>query len=139
MTTNTLEALGLPVFAAPQPAPSSAPFWQATAEGKLLIKRCDACGKNHFYPRPLCPFCASDRTSWIEASGKGRIYTLTTVRKWEVKAAIAFIELDEGPRVQALVADQDPQSLQIGDTVMAQFAQAEDNFRVLVFTRIDRG
>lgn len=135
MTTTHIESLGLPVFPAPKPAPSSAPFWEATASGKLLIKRCDACGKNYFYPRPLCPFCASDRTVWVEASGRGEIYTLTTMKKLQPKAAIAFVQLEEGPRMQALVADPDPAALRIGDKVVARFAPAEDDFKVVVFTR----
>ena len=31
------------------------PFWDATAEGKLLIKKCTACGEPHFYPRTHSP------------------------------------------------------------------------------------
>lgn len=135
MTTITLESLELPVFPGPKPTPDSAPFWEGTAAGKLLIKRCDACGKFHYYPRPLCPFCASDRTVWTEASGRGHIYTLTYLKKWDVKAAIAFVELEEGPRVQALVADANPASLRIDEKVVARFAPAENNFNVLVFIR----
>lgn len=135
MTTTSLEFLGLPVFAQPQATPSNAAFWEGTAAGKLLLKRCDACGKTHFYPRPLCPFCFSDRTVWVEASGRGEIYTLTTVKKWEVKAAIAFVELEEGPRIQALVAHEDPAALRIGDPVVARFAEAENGFRVVIFAR----
>lgn len=135
MTTNTLESLGLPVFPGPKPTPDSAPFWEGTAAGKLLIKHCDACGKSHYYPRPFCPFCMSDRTVWIEVSGRGHIYTLTYLNKWDVKAAIAFVELEEGLRIQALVADADPASLRIDDKVVVRFAPAEGNFNVLVFIR----
>lgn len=135
ITTSALESLGLPVFTGPKPTPDSAPFWEGTAAGKLLIKRCESCGKLHYYPRPLCPFCASDKTTWIEASGRGHIYTLTHMKKWEVKAAIAFVELEEGLRVQALVAHSDPSSLRINDPVQAMFAPAENDFKVLVFVR----
>lgn len=135
MTSTTLESLALPVFPAPPTSPANAPFWEATAAGKLLIKRCEACGKSYFYPRPLCPFCASERTAWVQASGRGEIYTLTTVKKWDVKAAIAFVQLEEGPRVQALVADADPASLRIGDKVVAQFVPAENDLKVFIFTR----
>lgn len=135
MTTTALQSLGLPVFSAPMATPANAPFWEATGAGKLLLKRCEVCGKTHFYPRPLCPFCASDRTTWFEASGRGEIYTLTTVKKWDVKAAIAFVQLEEGPKLQALVVHDDPAALRIGDRVVAQFVEAEDGFKVFVFTR----
>jgi uncharacterized OB-fold protein len=60
---------------APQPNLETQAFWDAAAEGKLLIKKCNACGEVHFYPRALCPFCFSDQTVWQEASGQGTVYT----------------------------------------------------------------
>ena len=60
------------------PAPSvsmeTQAYWDAAAKGKLLIKKCTACGQLHHYPRVLCPFCFSDKTEWVEASGKGTIF-----------------------------------------------------------------
>ena len=65
----------------PPPAnPETRPFWDAAAQGKLLIKRCTACGEAHYYPRTICPFCFSDKTEWVEASGKGTIYTFSVMR-----------------------------------------------------------
>ena len=46
-------------------------FWDAAREGGFLIPICTACGKTHWYPRAICPFCASDKVEWREASGKG--------------------------------------------------------------------
>jgi len=43
-------------IAAPPINPETQPFWDATAHGKLLYKKCAACGEPHFYPRPHCPF-----------------------------------------------------------------------------------
>ena len=40
---------------APEANPETKPFWDAAAEGKLLIKRCRACGEAHYYPRTLWP------------------------------------------------------------------------------------
>ena len=42
--------------------PEMKPFWQAAAEGKLLVKRCLDCNQSHYYPRALCPYCQSERT-----------------------------------------------------------------------------
>jgi uncharacterized protein len=47
---------------APSVNPETKPYWDAAAEGKLLIKKCTACGELHFYPRAHCPFCFSDET-----------------------------------------------------------------------------
>ena len=61
--------------------PESKPYWDAAEKGKLLYKFCTACKKPHFYPRTLCPFCFSDKTEWKEASGKGVIYSHSTMRR----------------------------------------------------------
>jgi hypothetical protein len=47
---------------APQPNLETQAFWDAAAEGKLLIKKCNSCGEVHFYPRANCPFCFSGDT-----------------------------------------------------------------------------
>ena len=56
---------------APAITPETRPFWDAAEEGRLLIKRCTACGQAHHYPRSICPFCLTDRTEWMPVSGGG--------------------------------------------------------------------
>ena len=56
-------------------------FWDATAEGKLLLPRCNACQTVIWYPRPFCPECSSSDISWFEASGNGTIYSYTINRR----------------------------------------------------------
>ena len=59
------------------PAPSVSiegrSFWAAAAEGRLMLKGCEGCGRLHWYPRAICPFCFADATLWRAASGKGTI------------------------------------------------------------------
>ena len=56
-------------YPTPQGNPETKHFWEQTVEGKLLIKRCTACGEAHYFPRSICPFCFSDQTVWEESSG----------------------------------------------------------------------
>lgn len=133
MNTNIPE---LPRLPGPTPSPDSLPFWQGTADGRLMIKRCRGCGQAHFYPRPICPFCMSADTEWVAASGRGQIYTFTPQRKADVPSAIAFVELEEGPRLLALVVDSDPASLAIGQAVRARFTPSLNEHPVLVFERV---
>ena len=63
-------AASAPKIPAPNSTPETAPFWEAAAKGKLLVKHCTACGRAHHYPRPHCPFCGSDRTEWKESAGR---------------------------------------------------------------------
>ena len=73
------------VMTRPIPAPAvtieSKPFWDAAAEGRFLIKRCNDCGQAHWFPRALCPFCFSDKTVWEESPGEGVIYSYSVMRR----------------------------------------------------------
>ena len=41
---------------APEVTPETQRFWEAAAEGKLLLKRCLDTGQCFYYPRALSPF-----------------------------------------------------------------------------------
>lgn len=113
---------------APAVSPETEEFWAATAEGKLLLRRCDDCGTVIWYPRSHCPACASFRTSWVEASGRATVYTFTVVHRSMVEGfrdalpyVIAYVELEEGPRVLTNIVDCDPESVEIGMPVSVVF------------------
>lgn len=57
------------------------PWWQAAAEHRLVVQRCTACGHTRLPPSPVCPECRSDASDWQELSGRGEIYTYTTVHR----------------------------------------------------------
>jgi uncharacterized OB-fold protein len=118
----------------PAPAPFVLPevkqFWDATAEGRLLLPRCVECAAVIWYPRPFCPQCASTRVEWIEASGHGTVYSFTVNRRGVADLpayrdagvyVLAYVELDEGPRVMTNVVDCDPDGVRIGQRVEVVF------------------
>ena len=108
------------------------PYFDAAAQGKLLVKRCAACGKLHFYPRALCPHCFSDRTEWQEASGAGTIYSYSIARG-EKPYAIAYVTLAEGPTMLTNIVDCDFDRLHIGQQVRVAFAATENGPPVPMF------
>jgi uncharacterized protein len=110
---------------APQANPETQPYWDACAAGKLLVKRCRACGEHHYYPRALCPFCFSDDTEWREASGAGTIYSYSVMRRAPVPYAIAYVELAEGPRMMTNIVDCDLDAIEIGQQVRLVFKPSE--------------
>ena len=55
--------------------PEAKPYWDGAREGKLMVPKCKACGKAFLYPRVLCPFCASRDIAWIQASGRGKLFS----------------------------------------------------------------
>jgi 3-hydroxyacyl-CoA dehydrogenase/uncharacterized OB-fold protein len=106
--------------------PEAVPFWQAAAQGRLLIKHCDACQQHYYFPRPLCPFCMSDRTTWLEASGKGTVYSYTVTGQARAQVATAIVELEEGPRLTVPLVDSDVHSLSVGQAVRVVFPAPAD-------------
>ncbi len=119
----------------PTQFPEDIPFWDAARRGSLLLKRCPLCSRVHFYPRPHCPQCGAPETQWIEASGRGRIYSYTRTPRGAGRAlAPAIIELEEGPRITSVVADADLQALRIGDEVVVNFGTGSNDSRILAFT-----
>ena len=120
------------VLPAPSPTvlPEVKPFWDATAEGRLLLPRCEDCQGLIWYPRPFCPACGSLRISWIEASGRGSVYSFTVNRRGvgdlpEYRQVgpyvLAYVELDEGPRIMTNIVECDPDSVKIGQRVEVVF------------------
>lgn len=84
--------------------PTTEPFWKACAENRLMVQRCTGCGSHQFYPRPFCLSCESVDLEWVETSGAGTIYSITTVRlpvadDLPPPYLLALVDLDEGPRL----------------------------------------
>ena len=117
-------------MSAPTSLPTNAPpvnnetqeFWDATARGVFLLKKCDDCGVIIWYPRFVCPDCHSTSTSWIEASGKGTLYSFTIPHRgqgpWREVApfVVAYVELEEGPRILTNLVDVEatPEAITVG-------------------------
>ena len=108
-------------------------FWQAAGEGVLLLKRCNGCGETHYYPRAICPFCQSDDTEWYPASGEGKIYSFSVMRRAQVPFVIAYVTLPEGITMMSNIVDCDPDSVHIGQSVKVSFKASEEGQAVPVF------
>jgi uncharacterized OB-fold protein len=120
---------GLPT-PAPTVSPEARPYWDATAEGRLLLPRCEECSALIWYPRGFCPACSTSRIAWVEASGRGTVYSYTVLHRGAMGPyrgaepyVLAYVELEEGPRVLTNLVDCDPQAIAIGDPVQAVFAE----------------
>jgi uncharacterized OB-fold protein len=97
------------------------PFWDAAAEGRLLLKHCAGCGQFHFYPRAICPHCFSDRTEWRDSKGDGAIYSYSVMRRVPQPYALAYVTLDEGITLMTNIVDADLDALKIGQRVKVVF------------------
>jgi uncharacterized protein len=114
---------------APAPAvnPETAPFWAATARGELLVKQCEDCASLIWYPRSICPECGSLRTRWQPVSGRGRVYSYTVNHRGEGPYrdcgpyVLAYVELDEGPRLMTNIVEAGEGELAVGLPVEVVF------------------
>jgi len=131
-------------FPLPQSIPNgdSLPYWSAAAEGRLLIRSCEACGKRHFMPRRQCPYCWSENLEWIESKGEGTVYSYSVVHRaptpaFSAKApyVIALIDLDEGPRMFANLVGNSALDVTIGDRVRVTFEDRGDAIKMPQFVR----
>lgn len=132
----------------PRPVPKTTPeteaYWRGATEGELRLKRCTDCGVVFHYPRALCPDCTSEDTEWTVAGGTGELYSFSIQDRrgdWPDEAlpmVLAYVELDEGPRVMTNVVDCDPDALAVGDRVEVRFVPTEDDaVAVPVFTPVE--
>jgi len=133
-------AAGGPRFDLPAPDAETEPFWDGTRAGKLLIRRCDACGEAHFYPRPFCPRCWSDDVAWEEASGRATLYTWSVVHQNDlppfgerVPYVAAVVDLAEGPRMMTNVVECDHDALEIGMALEVTHQAIADDVTIPVF------
>lgn len=93
---------------APRPRPKldqiNRAFWTGGAEGKLMIVKCDDCGKFTHPPMILCRHCQSEMVAPQAVAGTGAIETFTVNhQQWakdlEVPYVIARVRLDGVPGV----------------------------------------
>ena len=122
--------------ALPAPPPpvndETAPFWRALADEELTLPVCDACGHHIWYPRTWCPLCQGDAVTWTALSGRGTVYARTILHRamgaWGAAApfVIAYVELEEGPRVLTNVLADDPTSVAIGTPVEAVYVPVDE-------------
>lgn len=117
----------------PEVTPETEPFWEATAEGRLLLKECGDCGRVHYYPRARCPHCGSAATDWTEATGRGTVYSFSVLRQAggdygeATPYVLAYVELEEGPRMLTNVVDCDPETVEVGMPVEVTFDAAGED------------
>ncbi|MGM5024012.1 Zn-ribbon domain-containing OB-fold protein [Tardiphaga sp. 367_B4_N1_1] len=111
-------------------------YFAALREGRLLIKNCRACGKNHFYPRSGCPFCFADGAVWHESGGVGTIYSFSVLRKAGESSVLAYVTLEEGPTMMTSIVDCPVDDISIGQTVRLEMRKGADGSMAPMFTPI---
>ena len=121
----------------PRPVPSadeaSQPFFDAAAQGKLLLRFCPACQRFMTYSAEFCDACLSAELVWKASSGKGTIYSFVVMHQvlhpgfaGEVPYNVIVVETDDGPRLQSNLIGTPDAEIKVGTRVEVACQQAGD-------------
>ena len=98
--------------------------WRLKKQRYTLVGEvCPHCDEKIFPPRDICPDCGEDARDLFQFSGKGSVYSFTTLSDvpagFEENApyTLAIVRLEEGPLVTAQLTDLDQGSVDIGTPV----------------------
>jgi uncharacterized OB-fold protein len=86
----------------------------------LVGEVCPACEHKIFPPRDICPECGQEARTAYQFSGRGEVYSFTTVRNapagFEEAApyTVALVKLEEGPMLTAQLTDLGEKPVEIG-------------------------
>ena len=89
-------------------------------EPALIGSRCQNCG-DHFFPkRHICLSCGQEGIQETPLGRRGKIWTYTVARQtppgslMQAPYVIVVVQLAEGAMVQAVLADCDPEAVDVG-------------------------
>lgn len=116
------------------------PFWDAAADGRLVVERCASCGAESFPPRGICRSCRSRTTELVEVTGAGHVYSFTVNhQRWlpdlEVPYAIVLVEFVDHPgvRVTGRIRGCAPDEVAVGMAVEVGFEPGPGGFAIPSF------
>lgn len=104
------------------------------AAGRFMLPRAKASGQVFWHPRVAEPRTGDTDLEWVEASGRGVVYSTSVMRMRPPKPSynVALIDLSEGPRMMSRVDGIPPEEVRIGMQVEAKIIE-EDGRPLLVF------
>jgi uncharacterized protein len=128
-------------FPRPMPVktPTTAPFWDALAQHRVMIQYSPSTRMWVFYPRVRAPHSLVNDLEWREISGMGSLYSYTIARRPvaphfadAVPHRLAIVEWDEGPRFSTEMVNVAPEALYVGMRVKPVFCDyPEDDVTML--------
>lgn len=129
-----------PPLPLPAPTADTAPYWDAAAEGRLLLRRCRRTGALSLGAAP--PPEPPEQTEWVEATGRGHVHSFTVAHIHPDAAfnrrtpyVVALIDLEEGVRMLAHVVGPSALDVAVGDAVRCVFEARGGGFNVPQFLR----
>lgn len=118
-------------------------FWKEAAQGRLVLQHCQACGRHQHYARPHCTACGSRELVWVSASGRGKVWSHTTVHRGPYEDlptpyVVALVRLEEGPVLLTQIVRTDPEQVRCDMPVELVFTPLRDGIQLPVFMPVDK-
>jgi len=108
-------------------------FYDFCKRHELRFQRCAGCGSWRHIPRHLCAECGSAAWEWGQSSGRGKIFSWTTIVQPALPQFAEFvpysatiIEMEEGVRLVSWVVDCPPDALRLDQEVEVSFDDVTD-------------
>jgi len=112
-------------------------FWEGAGRHELVLQRCRACDTVQHRPRAICATCLSSEIEHFVASGRGTVYSCTVTHQNGQPAfrdacpyVLAYVDLEEGPRLMTNVVGCAPEDVRIGMAVRVDFVDTGDQMAV---------
>ena len=80
------------------------------------------------------PFTLSANTEWVQASGKGKIYSFSVMERASPPFTLAYVTLEEGTTMMTNIVDCDFSKIKIGQDVKVVFQDSDTGQKVPMFT-----
>jgi len=99
------------------------------------VARCKGCGKMHYPPRLVCDGCRGRDFEIRRMSETGKVLTWSVIRvappafAQEVPYVVAVLEMDDGTRIMAQVADVTADEVKTGMRVRLEFRRIRQHGR----------
>ncbi len=115
-------------------------FFDGAKQHKLLLQQCRECKAYSFPFRRWCNVCQKRSLEWVEASGKGEVYTYGLMHyvyrpafASEVPYPVVIIHLDEGPLITSNLMGCKNEEIKVGMRVEAVFDDVTSEFALPKF------
>ena len=126
-------------------------WWEEASHHRLVVQRCDACGRTRHPPGPICGWCRSMQSHWSVLPGTGSVFTYTVVRQAFIASladhipyVVIAVELDgaegaDGARLVSNLIDIDPADVSIGMPVEVVWEDMGPQLAVPRFRAVTKG
>ncbi len=120
----------------------SRPYWEAARQHRLTYQRCRTCGSIQFPFQSLCRSCQGNDLAQDVSSGRGTVYTFSTVYraaseafKADLPYTVALVELAEGYMMLSNIVEIEPEDVAIGLPVEVLFEDLDEEISLPKFRR----